>query len=221
KVNLSEQKNKLYGKVAGLEKSAYVAVAKQGYFTANPSTARKSYVGRGVLLMVLGSVSLIGFFIPLVLLGAGLVISGIIVLIFSNVMPARTKLGVTTKEHLLGLKEYMQIAERDRIKFLQSPKGAEKTPVDTKDKQQLVKLYEKLLPYAMLFGIEKEWIKQFAKLYEQPPEWYSGSRSFNTGVLAGAMSGFSTAASSSFSAPSSSSGSGFSGGGSGGGGGGG
>jgi uncharacterized membrane protein YgcG len=219
KVNLSQQKNKLYGKVASLQKSANSAVAKQGYFTTNPSDARKKYLGWGIGLLVVGG-SLV-FAIPIMLLGIGLLAAGVIVLIFSGVMPARTKKGVETKEHLLGLRDYMTIAESDRIKVLESPKGAEKTPVDPDDKAQLVKLYEKLLPYAVLFGIEKQWAKQFADMYEQPPDWYSGSRSFNTGVFVGAISGFNTASTSSFTAPSSSSSSGFSGGSSGGGGGGG
>jgi uncharacterized membrane protein len=73
----------------------------------------------------------------------------------------------------------------------------------------------------MLFGIEKQWVKEFAQLYEQPPEWYAGSGAFNAGYFAGSMSGFASASAASFSPPSSSGGGGSAGGGGGGGGGGG
>jgi uncharacterized membrane protein len=82
-------------------------------------------------------------------------------------------------------------------------------------------LYERLLPYAVIFGIEKGWAREMAPLYQQPPDWYSGSGTFNAVYFASAMSGLSAASTASFSAPSSSGGGGFAGGGGGGGGGGG
>ena len=105
--------------------------------------------------------------------------------------------------------------------MLQSPDGAEKTSIDPTDKKQLVKLYESLLPYAVLFGLEKQWAQEFAKLYEQPPDWYGGSAAFNAAAFSHAVGGFNSAAAASFSAPSSSGSSGFGGGGFSGGGGGG
>jgi uncharacterized membrane protein len=86
-----------------------------------------------------------------------------------------------------------------------------------------VELFEKLLPYAIVMGVEKEWADQFKNIYSQPPEWYSGNiTSFNAGYLAGSLnSGFNSAVNASFSPPSNSGSSGFGGGFSGGGGGGG
>jgi uncharacterized membrane protein len=120
----------------------------------------------------------------------------------------------------------MQIAEAERIKLLQSPSGRYTEKIDTSDGTQVVRVYERLLPYAMLFGIEKEWAKQFAALYAEQPEWYHGTGTFNAVLFASAMHDFSVASSQSFTSPSSSSssgmgGGGFSGGGGGGGGGGG
>ncbi len=133
-------------------------------------------------------------------------------------------------DYLKGLELYINIAEKDRIKVLQSPQGADKTPVDTSDTDKLVHLYERVLPYAILFGSEKEWTKVLGKYYEQQetsPDWYVGNSAFNAVMFSSALSGFSTTATSnSYSSPSSSSsggsfGGGFSGGGGGGGGGGG
>ena len=110
----------------------------------------------------------------------------------------------------------------------QSPERAEK--VDIKDPTkpaQLVKLYERVLPYAVLFGQEKEWSKRLGEYYARTnssPDWYTGNTAFNAVVFSSMMSNFSTAVSTTSASSSStggSSGGGSSGGGGGGGGGGG
>ena len=134
-------------------------------------------------------------FIPFTLFFTlGFLIAGAIVAAFGRAMPARTPDGVAEHDHLKGLELYMKMAEADRIKMLQSPDGAEKTSIDPTDKKQLVKLYESLLPYAVLFGLEKQWAQEFAKLYEQPPDWYGGSAAFNAAAFSHAVGGFNSAA---------------------------
>lgn len=134
-----------------------------------------------------------------------------------------TEKGREVYDYLKGLEMYIKLAEADRLKVLQSPIGAEKTPVDTADNTQIVKLYERVLPYAVLFGLEKEWAKELAIRYDQAgsqPDWYSGSSAFNAAAFAGSLSNFSSTATN-FSSPASSGSSGLGGGGSAGGGGGG
>lgn len=214
---ISTQNNKLYTTLTQLKSYLAENLTTNGYFVSNPEKARSKYTVWGILLIVS---SFIMFLI--VPIGLALLLSGIIVLVFSKIMPSRTDKGVETREYLLGLKEYIKLAEKDRIAYLQSPKGVEKKAVDPKDPKQVIKLFEDLLPYAMLFGLEKEWAEQFSDLYTQPPGWYSGNmNTFNAIYLANAMSGFNSASSNVFTAPSSSGSSGFGGGGFSGGGGGG
>ena len=151
------------------------------------------------------------------------------VLIIVSIKPFTTK-GRELFDYLKGLELYIKIAEEDRIKVLQSPKGAEKTPIDTTDSEKLVHLYERVLPYAVLFGNEKEWAGLLGIFYGQKgisPDWYVGNDMFNAVLFSSALSSFSSnTVSNSYSSPSSSSsggsgGGGFSGGGGGGGGGGG
>ena len=153
------------------------------------------------------------------------------ILAFSTAQVLRplTDKGLDLYRYLEGLKLYISVAEAERIAMLQSPEGAAKVgvAVDGSDPKQLVKLYERVLPYAVLFGQEKEWNKRIGSLYEASggqPDWYGGNTVFNAAVFGSAMSSFSSAAT--YSPPSSSSsggsgGGGFSGGGGGGGGGGG
>ena len=135
--------------------------------------------------------------------------------------------GLALRRYLAGLKLYIGVAEMERLQMLQSPEGAEKVKVDATDEKQLVKLYERVLPYAVLFGQEKEWSKQLGRYYEQvgeQPDWYSGQGAFNAAAFAAGMNSLSSVASSASDYSSTSGGStggGFAGGAGGGGGGGG
>ena len=88
-----------------------------------------------------------------------------------------------------------------------------------------VKLYERLLPYAVLFGLEKSWAQVIAAEYQDgtSPDWYAGSGAFNAALFASTITSVSSSVNSYTSSASSSAGGGggFSGGGGGGGGGGG
>ena len=130
--------------------------------------------------------------------------------------------GAEMLDHLNGLKMYIKMAEEDRMRVLQSVDGADRI-VDGENSK--VKLYEKLLPYAMIFGLEKTWLKELAAQYPEgvSPDWYHGSGVFNGILFANSMSSMSRSLNSYTSSASSVSGGGggFSGGGGGGGGGGG
>ena len=146
----------------------------------------------------------------------------------------RTKAGSELKEHLEGLAEFIRWAEADRLQMLQSVTGAERRGLDGRaaggdDRDRVVRVYERLLPYAVLFGLEKQWASELSKYYaDQSPDWYSSSHAaFTVAGFTAGVSSFSSTVSSSYSGSASSSssggsgGGGFSGGGGGGGGGGG
>jgi len=167
--------------------------------------------------------------IALVLLSPPLLIAAAVAFILSYTLWPLTEKGLALSRYLNGLKMYIGVAEVERLKMLQSPDGAAKTQVDGSDKEQLVKLYERVLPYAILFGQEKEWNKRLGEYYESTqtqPDWYTGAAltTFNVASFSSAMNNLTTTISSSGASSSSSGGSGgggFSGGGGGGGGGGG
>jgi uncharacterized membrane protein len=203
---LSDLKNKFYKDLQTVTNLVYKSTVSKGYFSKNPSTTRIAYAVAGVAILFLA------FFIGPFFGGLGigsLVACGIIVLISSPFMPARTAKGVLAKEKILGLKLYLTVAEKDRIKFHNAP---EKNPQE----------FEKFLPYAMVLGVEEEWAGQFKDIYNQQPNWYNDPThgNFTTLALVSSLNSFQSQAHSTLaSSPSSSSsgGSGFSGGGSGGG----
>ena len=132
-----------------------------------------------------------------------------------------TKSGIKLARHLEGLELYIKMAEADRLKFLQSVEGADTSNAG------IVKLYEKLLPWASLFGAEESWMEELAKYYEIGDIPEVVSMDVLNGVIASNIAydvNHAIAASTNYHEPSSSGGGGFSSGGggfSGGGGGGG
>ncbi len=217
-IELSSSAHKLYTTAESLRKRINVALTTLGYFTPSPSK-KITWPITGLVIFAWIIFSAPRAF-PLAF-DAGFVIGIILAGVFYHNLSARTSKGVAAKEHILGLKMYMEVAEKDRIKMLQGPdaKYAEKTDAP----QQTVNLFEKLLPYAIILKVETEWANKFENIYSSPPSWYAGNyTAFNAGYLVGSLnSGFAPAVNNSFSAPGSSGGSGFGGGGGAGGGGGG
>jgi uncharacterized protein (TIGR04222 family) len=83
-----------------------------------------------------------------------------------------TNKGAEQRDYLLGIRDYLTLAEEDRIRVLQSPRGAERAP--TTDHAAVVELNEKLLPYAVLWGVEREWARELEVEYaaaNSRPTW--------------------------------------------------
>ncbi len=131
---------------------------------------------------------------------------------------ARTKKGLEASRFMDGLKMYIKMAEADRMKMLQSVEGVDVSP------KGIVNLYEKLLPYAAVFGLEESWMnemEEYCKTVDlEEPEWYSGMDSYHMHSLLSTTTRYANAATSYSSSRSISGGGGYSSGFSGGGGGG-
>lgn len=154
-----------------------------------------------------------------------------------------TLAGGMHKTYLDGIREYLRLAEEDRLKAAQSPRTADlvssgrrpygDTPNSPGD--SIVNVYERLLPYAVLFGMEREWVEVIrgaapaveaaprVSLFDAVSSDSLSQASSSIGRLAATPvsrpgSSSSSSSSSSWSSSGGSSGGGFSGGGGGGGG---
>ncbi|MDD2656443.1 MAG: DUF2207 domain-containing protein, partial [Patescibacteria group bacterium] len=209
-VKMSDLKYELFTDFKKASKEMYKFVGDNEYFVKNPAKVKLHYNIVGFVFIALGMITfpLFTFFSV-----TGLCFSGAIIILFAAIMSKRTHKGVKTRNYILGLKEYIRVAEKERIKFHNAP---EKNP----------QTFEKFLPYAMVFGLEKEWAKQFEGIYLEQPTWYSGANlaTFSAISFVNDLNNFGTAANTSFAQNSGSSSGfssgGFSGGGFGGGGGG-
>ncbi len=222
-ISSNDLRNKFYKSLKEIKEELHKEAVKTGYLTGNIENIRKKFQSKyGVLVIsgiVMSFVSFILFVafgpivVGLIFISIGILISGITGTIFGYYMPSLTKQGADEKWKWLGFKEYLHTAERFRL-------GAE--TVDT---------FSKYLPYAIIFGVEKQWADRFADLKYQQPNWYvpavihsSGSGGVGSGSFSGlssSISSFSTSISNTFaSSPGGSGGGGSAGGGGGGGGGG-
>jgi uncharacterized membrane protein len=163
----------------------------------------------GILIGGLGGVLADKFLLtPAPFIVAGILVA-LILIGFGAVMPARTDAGARILEHVLGFEEFQRRVESEQFKrvILDRPE-----------------LFDRYLPYAMAFGVEKNWARAFEGIYTQSPGWYvgSGGAGFSASRFSSSLATMSTKVGSTLSSsPRSSGGSGFSGGSSGGGGGGG
>jgi uncharacterized membrane protein YgcG len=170
----------------------------------------------GVALVLLGNVS-----------GVWCALTALVVIIASPVfyflMKAPTRAGRKALDTIAGFREYLSVAEEDRLNLENPP---ERTP----------QLFERFLPYALALGVEQNWSEKFDDVLtaagkEQggrsyTPTFYTGGHSGLENALTGAaigtaIGGALAASSVAPSSSGSSGGGGFSSGGSSGGGGGG
>jgi len=160
-VLLSDLQTKFYPVIGRVKKDLYQGLSKDGYFDGNPDAVRAKFLFLGLtaLTVTLGLAALVQvwlagrvFGVPIAITG---VLSAVVLVITSRVMPRKTHKGRVAWEQIAGLEEYIRRAEVDDIKA-QDRRG----------------IFERLLPYAIIFGLSNRWAKAFADLYTQPPDWY-------------------------------------------------
>lgn len=218
-VSMSTRSTELYKARVAMEKAIGEQLVEEKLFAKNWKRRGTGLFCLGILLIgaligiggelyaYMGTTSIVSIILTIIILWYG-----------ASQLPVVTKLGDKMVENIKGLELFLTVTEKDRMQFHNAP--------DTSPA-----LFEKLLPYAIALGVEKQWATRFESMYTQPPQWYvadtagnfslaffvSNVHTFHSSVSAsvshGAPKGSSASGSSGF-------GGGFSGGGGGGGGGG-
>ncbi|MBX9471666.1 DUF2207 domain-containing protein [Microcella sp.] len=240
---------KEYGEYDSGLATALNALSSAANSSLVPEGFKRKPTGRGFgALMMALQIVLIFVGVALVVVSAGLFLN-VSPLAFFSIMGAffatfiaaglairplqLTEKGREAKDYLDGMKLYLTVAEEERLRVLQSPSGAER--IDVGNNLELVKLYEKLLPWAVVWGVEDQWMHELelrVAALDEAPDWFVGRSGFEVALFTSAVRGMSAtttapASSSSWSGSGGGSfsggsfGGGFSGGGGGGGGGGG
>ncbi|HUF35693.1 MAG TPA: DUF2207 domain-containing protein [Gemmatimonadales bacterium] len=211
-VKLSDLDNEFYRHLPRIRDAIFERLVERGLYRSRPDRVRRRWT---VGAFVLGGVILwFGITLaarldlgPLPFVIAAF-LSGLIVAGFARIMPARTVQGTRALERVLGFEEFLRRVDGERLERVV------KTP----------EMFERFLPFAMAFGVERKWARAFRDIYREPPGWYVGSDTgpFDLGGFSSRLGDLSSRAESAMtSSPRSSGGSGFSGGSSGGGSGGG
>ncbi|HRY82630.1 MAG TPA: DUF2207 domain-containing protein [Candidatus Moranbacteria bacterium] len=209
-IELSSLKNNFNEKLSQIEERAEKDIIDRGWITKRGLNYKIGFI---VLAIVSFIVSFFLFFVS-IYWGSGVGLSGLILFIFGLFMAKRTPMGAELNWKIKGFKLYMETAEKYRQKFYEKEN-----------------IFEKFLPYAIVFGIAKEWAKKMEEIYgadyfkNYHPVWYVGSAgnlaSFDTDSFTSKLNSISSSVSSNTSSSGSGAGGGGGSGGGGGGGGGG
>ena len=211
RVRLSDLQNQFYKHMPQITKHLSSSLTAGGYYRAHPHIVRGIWLAIAAVVAV--SIGALGFSISVrygiaqltTIIAAAATF--IVMAVFAWLMPARTAHGARTHAWLRGFEEFLRRVEKDRLERMVDSPGT----------------FEKFLPYAMAFGVEKNWASAFEGMATEPPDWYRSRHGgpFRTSVFAADMGRMSRSAGTAMtSAPrssSSSGSSGFSGGSSGGG----
>jgi uncharacterized membrane protein len=208
-IMLSSLKNEFYKSLPEITKTTLKSLEEKQLIKTTGLTYQKIFSTLGVLLIF--PTFFLLFYSPSVPFPA-MVTTIIILIVFSFLMPQRTSQGAETFWKTKGFRLYMETAEKYREQF-----------------NEKENIFEKLLPYAIMFGMTKLWIKKMKEIYGEDyfnsyyPMWFVGGNlaNFDADSFASRVDSLSSAMASNVSSGSGAGGGGGSGGGGGGGGGGG
>lgn len=160
---LSSLRYKFHTTVPKIQRQLYDELVDSGFFPAPPESIRNRFSVLAGLVLAAAAVS--AFIIAAVLPediaivaacpGIALGLSGAMLLYVARHMPRKTQKGVEEAAKWMAFKKYLEkIEQYEKI-------------------EQATELFEKYLPYATAFGIERAWIRKFSQMAQTPPPtWY-------------------------------------------------
>ncbi|MFA5961366.1 MAG: DUF2207 domain-containing protein [Parcubacteria group bacterium] len=207
-VMLSSLRNKFYQSISKIKKETIKNLEEKKFIEVAGLSFQVAFLILGVAFVFLTFILAAYSFLSL----PAMIFTTIILFIFAFLMPKRTSSGAEVFWKTQGFKLYMETAEKYRDQFYEKEN-----------------IFEKLLPYAIMFGMTKLWIKKMKEIYGEDyfnsyhPGWFVGSSlaSFDADSFSSQIDSLSSAMAANTSSGSGAGGGGGSGGGGGGGGGGG
>jgi uncharacterized membrane protein YgcG len=159
---LADLKNHFYTAIPKIKKGLYQQTVKYKFFRTDPDTVRSRYAGLGYALLVLtGGIGFLLYVMVADTIGAiicpfvSIGIAAIAVIIIGQAMPAKTRKGAEEAAKWKAFKRYL----RDIDRYTRLEEASEQ--------------FDRYLPYAVAFGIERSWINKFAAVPTTPvPLWY-------------------------------------------------
>lgn len=158
---LSRLRGQLMSSMPLIQQQLYAEVVQQGYFDANPAATRARYraggfaiIGLAIVLGLVAAPSIASFaswvYLPLF----PLAFIGLLLALTSRAMPRRTRKGALAAAKWNAFRRYLEQIER------------------YEQLDQAKAIFERYLPYATVFGLERSWVRKFAEVGVTPPAWY-------------------------------------------------
>lgn len=160
-VRLSDLKNKFYQNIPDIKKAMYDDLIKLNYYRESPETVRTQYGCAGAFLValsvVVGVVSLLfvaDFAAAALIPPFGLFVTAIALILVANAMPRKTDEGAEIVARLKAFREYLRNIDK------YTDVAAQK------------EIWDRWLPFAIAFGIDKDYIRKFEAVDAPAPGWY-------------------------------------------------
>ena len=147
-------------KIAKVFLEIYNETTSLGYFINNPAVVHRRWRFTGITLFFVGILGFIqsALWAPdpkfTLIFWAGEIGASFVIIKLSGLMPTRSALGSRALNQWMAFRRYL----RDSAPFRHND-------VDEN-------LFNKFLPYAIVFGVEAEWAKRFMKTSFAKPDWY-------------------------------------------------
>jgi len=154
--------NTFYTTISQIQNDLYDELVTEGFFTTKPNVTRGLWGAIGVIL-IFGTVALTVILAPLLegttqfmfCIPIGLFIAAAAAFAFGNAMPAKTLKGSEEAAKWKAFYEYLNNLENY---------GGVETAAER---------FASYLPYAVAFGIDKEWVRRFTRVPTATiPPWY-------------------------------------------------
>ncbi len=167
RVRVSMLTSKFYTALPEIFEAVESELVLKGYYRENPGSVKLQWLFYSVMPFLIGLFADLAFDYEIEQTSTGnpgaapfsqaaliisVFVSALILAFFAAIMPSRTVVGARAREAGLGFKEFLS-----RVQPLTS-----------------VELFERYLPFAIAFGVEKNWAHTFEGVYVLPPSWYSG-----------------------------------------------
>ena len=161
-VSMAALNQTFYSNIPGLQQALYDSAVKQGYFSASPSSVRSHYGCLGGFALVVafigGIVAAVAFSTyttTLICPFLGIAVVGILLMWVGQHMPVKTRKGAEAAALSRAFKNYLSNLEK-----YAKP-------------EQVTDQFDKYLPWAIAFGLERTWINRFSRIPTTPmPGWY-------------------------------------------------
>jgi hypothetical protein len=160
-VRLSNIRERFAERQERVKSALYDELVQRGYFPSNPQTVRRIYRGIGIALLIaalFGGFVLYGIvasFAPLTIVPIiAAVIVSIVLLAAGGAMPRKSPKGAEAAARWLAFQRYLDDIERyDNVAEAKA-------------------IFDRYLPYAVAFQLERSWVRKFAKVDTPGPSWY-------------------------------------------------
>lgn len=156
-VHLSRLKQVLPASKSNLYAMVYAELSNKGQLFQSPQSVRLSCYVTGMALVVIGIVLYIFGALDWQAASLGTALAGIIVFLFSPIMPIRT---VGGRQSLKNSLDFFRSYLSKEVVKLQVPSSQESSN------------RWRFLPYAMVLGLADQWVEAFQDLIKESPSWY-------------------------------------------------